>query len=157
MRIFLILFLSVFLIVGIIVTRYGIKEYIKSKQPVIWRTVTGKINDSYEIRGQDGAISPVVVYSYTIDGNEYVSKSRFATSTLSTEDREQLFAKNQTILVYFDSNNPQNAYTDYNKEEYLKNVISFPPVMLWIGLAFILFPLVILISLICSNNWGSIG
>lgn len=157
MRIILMLFLSVFLVVGIIVTRYGIKEYIKSKQPVNWRTVTGTIRDSYEIRSQNSSVAPVVIYSYSVDGNEYVSKSRLTASTLSSEEREQLFAKNQNILIHFEANNPQNAHTDYDKAEYLKNEKSFSTVMIWGGLAFILFPLVILFSLICTNNWRAIG
>ena len=109
---------SLFVIIGIAVMIFGVKEYLSAKYSETWPNVKGIVLSS-EIKSHLSndsrtTYSAEINYEYSID-NETISNNQIKFGYLSTSDRSDAseytnkYPKNKDVTVFYNSSDPYES------------------------------------------------
>lgn len=115
MRVFIIIFLSVFVVLGLALTWYGISSYRQSQASLSWPTVTGKVTTSKVTIEDDGEDEPChigdIEYLYVVQNKEYRNKDVvIGPSDCSEIEANEIVKKYPALAevkVFYDPSQPE--------------------------------------------------
>jgi tetratricopeptide (TPR) repeat protein len=135
-----------FMLPGIAVVFYGIKELKKAMASKNWSTTVGKVISSEVIRDTSGKrpiYIPKVFYEYSVTGNKYSSNEVSighwdSSSPKGAQKIVNRYPTGKDVIVYYDPDNPEDAVLEPGTSIGDYTLILFGAIFIGAGLLIIL-------------------
>lgn len=141
------IFPLIFLVVGLVITKIGVEQFILAGESLEWPEVPGVITDARVVRdtSSDGEVySAQIEYRYHVEGKEYQSERRsFAEYRSSNRGTHEAIAtrypRGEMVRVFYNPDSPDQAVLEPGRSFMSWGVPAFGLLFAGIGVALTIY------------------